>query len=362
MYEGWAKTPEEATKLLASGAVHFEPNHHYAAVGPMAGTISPSQPLYVVENKTFKNRAYSRPADLAQQFGDYKDLKDNYFWRDVVGPALRKGIKAIGGLPMIPVIQHGFEMGDESHNRNNAMTSIFVNELSIGLLQANVDRDTVLKILKWYAPSTWATGAGVRACLGLALCTAKSMLDPAVGIDYSTVVTVMSRNGTDFGLRVSALGDQWFTAAAPVPDCKYFPPYRAEDSGRDMGDSAISETAGWGCFVLSGALPFLKALPTTPDEVMKICKENQQVTLSRNPKLQIPSFGFQGAPVGIDMRLVLKKGIDIWINTGVAHKDPGHRVIGRGLVRTPREAFTKAMDAYCKKYNVTKDLVLQTAV
>jgi len=356
--EGWASTPEQAEKLLASGEIKIEPNHHHNACGPMAGTISGSYPVYILENKTFGNRAYSRPADLQQQFGNYSDLKDNFLWRDVIAPALSKGLRKIGGVRMAPAIAKVLEMGDESHNRNNALTSVFVQEVTIGMVQADVSKEDLLTVLKWYAPDTWAKGAGVRACIGLAMATAKAMLDPVMNIEYSTVVTCMCRNGYEFGLRVSALGDEWFTAPAPVPDCKYFPPYTREDSGRDMGDSAITETAGWGCFVLAGALAFLNNLPVTPDKAYEICKDNAKLCVARSPVFKIPAFGFEGTPTGIDVRRVVGTGIEVWINTGVAHKNPGHGVIGRGLTRAPMECFTKALHRFAEKYGVTPDSLL----
>eukprot|EP01102_Stenamoeba_stenopodia_P017190 TRINITY_DN6128_c0_g1_i1.p1 TRINITY_DN6128_c0_g1~~TRINITY_DN6128_c0_g1_i1.p1 ORF type:complete len:460 (+),score=121.04 TRINITY_DN6128_c0_g1_i1:11-1390(+) len=360
MFEGWAKTPEEAYALAEKGEVKIEPNHHHGACGPMAGTISPSFPIYVVENKTFGNLAFSRPADLAQQFGDYKNLEDVKWWRDGVAPSLSKGLRKLGGLPLIPLLKEAQEQGDESHNRNNAFTSLFVNYLAIGMIDAGVPKETLLPILRWYAPDTWAKGSGVRACLGLVMAAAKATLDPTIGVKNSTLLSCMARNGHEFGIRVAGTGTEWFTAPSPIPQGKFFPPYKQEDAGRDMGDSAITEAAGWGSFILAASMGFLKSLPVDAAGSIRITKENAQVCHGKSPVYSIPLFDFEGAPAGVDFRRVIKLNIEPWINTGITHKDAGHRVIGRGLVRAPIEAFNKALTSFSKKHNVSEKDVLAT--
>src|SRR5688572_23599396 len=59
LYEGWAQDKAQAETLLQSAEVRWEPCHHHGAVGPMAGVTSPSMQVYVVENVTHGNFAYS---------------------------------------------------------------------------------------------------------------------------------------------------------------------------------------------------------------------------------------------------------------------------------------------------------------
>jgi len=324
----------------------------------MAGTISPSFPIYVVENKKFGNKGYSRAADLAQQFGDFNNIQDIQWWRDGVAPHLSTAIKRLGGLNMNFLLKMSQEMGDESHNRNCALTSLFVNSISIGMIEAGVPKEDMLKILRWFHADTWGKGSGVRAVLGLAMACAKATLDPVIGIDYSTIASCMCRNGHEFGLRVAGLGTQWFTAPAPIPDGKYFPPYSKADSGRDMGDSAITETAGWGSFILTSAPGFLSSLPAGIEQANRINKENGTLTLGKNPAYPVPVNNFEGCPTGVDIRRVVGNKCEPWINTGITHKDGGHRVIGRGLVRAPLEAFQKAVTAFSAKYSIPEDVLL----
>ena len=350
VFEGWAKTPQEAYELCEKGHIQFEPNHHHNAVGPMAGTISPSFPVFVVENTTFKHTVFCRPADLAQQFGDYNNIKDIIWWREGVAPYLSEGLRKRGPVSLIPPMAKALEMGDEAHNRNDALTTLLSNEFALGMLQAGVPNDKIIPVLEWFNYKNFATGSGTRAFLGIVMSAAKAILDPIIGIEYSTIVSCMSRNGTDFGMKVSGLGNEWFTAPAPIPEGHFFGNYSQKDVGRDMGDSAITEAAGFGAFILAGAPGFIKGLPADYKKIWQVTNENMEITTGRNKLFPIAVFDFAGAPIGIDIRRVVKNNFEPWIDTGITHKDSGHRVIGRGFSRAPMEAFKKAYDAFEKKY------------
>lgn len=350
MFEGWAKTPAEAFALCAAGKVEFAPNHHHGSCGPMAGTITGSFPVYMVRNTAFNNTAISRPADLAQQFGDYNNIADIQWWRDGVAPYLGQAIRHLGGVPLNQMMQEALDMGDEAHNRNNALASILSSELVAGMLQAGVPVDKVLAIMKWFSYSTWNSQSGVRAFLGLVMAYSKAVLDPIANIEHCTIVHCMARNGTEFGIRVSALGDQWFTAPAPLPEGRFFGNYKQSDVGGDMGDSAITETAGFGAFVLEGAPAFARGLPADMNRLRDITKENALFMVGSNPNLLVATNDSKGLRVGLDLRKVVDHGIGPWIDTGITHKDAGHRVIGRGFVRAPVECFAKARAALESKW------------
>jgi len=263
-----------------------------------------------------------------------------------LGQAIRKR----GGIHLIPAMQKALEMGDEAHNRNDALTALLSNEFAIGMLEAGVPNDKIIAILDWFNYKNWATGSGIRAFLGIVMTAAKGILDPIIGIEYSTIVSCMSRNGADFGLRVSGLGKEWFTAPSPYPEGHFYGKYTQKDVGRDMGDSAITEAAGFGAFILQGAPGFIKGLPADYKKITKITQENLQVTTARSKLFPIPVFDFAGAPIGIDIRKVIKNKFEPWIDTGITHKDAGHRVIGRGFSRAPMLAFEKAYAAFEQKY------------
>jgi hypothetical protein len=347
IFEGWADTPDEAADLVASGQISLSPNHHHDAVGPMAGTITKSLPVYVVENQASGNRAYCRLVEDRQQFGDYSDeaINDLRTWRDVWAPSLAKGVTHIGGLSLKPIITKALQMGDELHNRPNAATSLFAGAVSVPMIEAGVSKDDLISTL------SYVTGHDLLF-LGLAMASAKSAADSAVGIEYSTVVTAMARNGTEFGIRVSSLGDQWFTAPAPKADGLYMPGYGEADGGQDMGDSAITETVGWGGFVLGGAPGILPLVGGTPEEALAYSREMREITVALSPDYLIPALGFQGTAVGIDIRKVVQTGILPIIDTAIAHIEPGHAIIGAGLVRPPLECFQQALRAFAGKYGL----------
>jgi hypothetical protein len=345
LFEAWAKNADEALKLLGSGAIKLEPNHHHQAVGPMAGTISVSMPVWVVENKTFGNRAFCRQVEGRQQFGDYSDpaLQGLRLWRDIWAPSLRKGLLQMRGLPLKPIIAKALQMGDELHNRSMAASSLFANAVTAPMIQGGVTTDDLLSTINYITNHE-------LLFLGLSMAAGKASADPAAGIEYSTVVVTMARNGTDFGIRVSGLGGEWFTAPSPRVNGLYLPGYTENDGGADMGDSAITETVGWGGFVLAGATGILSLVGGTPEEAMAYGREMRQITVSLSPNYRMPVLGFQGAPVGIDIRKVVQTGIAPIIDTAIAHRNPGHSIIGAGLVRAPMECFKKALISFGEKH------------
>ncbi len=345
LFEGWAQTVDEAEKMLGRGEICLEPNHHHQAVGPMAGTISPSLPVFVVENKACGNRAFCRNVEGMQQFGDYSGAALNglRFWRDVAAPAMRAAVRQAGGTSLKPIITLALQMGDELHNRNSAASSLFANALCIPLVQAGIPQPDLLKTLGYMTGHT-------LLFLGLSMACGKAIADPARDIEYSSVVTAMCRNGVEFGIRVSGLGDEWFTAPSPRVDGLYLPGFNEEDAGPDMGDSAITETVGWGGFVLGGAPGILSLVGGTPEQALSYSREMRAITVTRHPQYLMPALNFEGAALGIDIRKVVQTGITPVIDTAIAHKDRGYPKIGGGLVRAPLDCFKKALVRFGQKY------------
>jgi hypothetical protein len=345
IYEGWAKTIEEAARLLTTGKIKLEPNHHHQTVGPMAGTISANSWVFVVENKTFGNRSFCRQVEGMQQFGDYseKALDGLRMWRDIFAPSLRAALKADGELPLKPIITQALQMGDELHNRHSASSALFGNAMAVGLAKAGLPPDK-------HIPTLYLLKNHNLIFLGLAMAAGKAIADPARDVEYSTMVTAMCRNGTEFGIRVSGLGDEWFTAPAPFVDGLYVPGFSDKDAGLDMGDSAITETVGWGGFVLGGATGILSLVGGTPEQALGFTREMRTITIGSHPTYKMPIFGFEGTPVGIDIRKVVQTNSAPIIDTAIAHREPGYPKIGAGLVRAPMDCFKKALIAYSRKY------------
>jgi Protein of unknown function (DUF1116) len=345
IFEGWAKDRQDAERQIQSGKISFEPNHHHSSVGPMAGTITSNMWVWVVENKAFGNRAFCRQVESFQQFGDYSPqaLSTLENWRDTWGPALRAAIRKMGGVPLKPLISRALLMGDEMHNRVVASSSIFTNAVAPALVDCGLPKEQVLSTL-YYA------GNHPFLFLGLSMAAGKASADPARGVEASSVVTAMARNGTEFGIHVSGLDGEWFTAPAPRVKGLYLPGSKDEDAGLDMGDSAITETVGWGGFVIGGAPGILTFTGGTAEEALAFSREMRSISVGRSPDYLMPALNFEGTAVGIDIRKVVQTNTVPVIDTAIAHKDPGHGIIGGGIVRPPMDCFKKALRRFAEKY------------
>ena len=345
LFEGWAKDAQEAARMLAAGEIALEPNHPHAAVGPMAGTITRNMWVWVVENKAFGNRACCRQVESFQQFGDYSEnaLGGLAQWRDVWAPALRAAVRRMGGVPLKQLVARAMLMGDEMHNRVVASSSLFANAVAPVLLQCGLPQEQVIATL-YYA------GNHPFLFLGLSMAAAKASVDPARGIEASTVVTAMARNGTDFGIQVSGLEGEWFTAPAPRVDGLLLPGWTEADAGLDMGDSAITETNGWGGFIIGGAPGILSFTGGTAEQALAYSRDMRSITVGLSPDYLMPALDFAGAAVAIDIRKVVRANLVPVIDTAIAHREPGHGIIGGGIVRPPQECFTKALARFAERY------------
>lgn len=345
LFEGWADTPAEAERMLAAGEIHLEPNHHHGGVGPMAGTTSPSLPVFLVEDRVTGRRAFCRPVEGQQQFGDMSAEALGHLrqWRSVWAPSIQAAVRHAGGISLKQIIAKALQMGDELHNRPNAASSLFATTLAAPLVEANLPTAHVIATLRYLAGNEFLF-------LALSMAAAKVAADAAAGIDGSTVVTAMARNGTDFGIRLSGLADGWFNAPAPRVEGLFLPGYSAADAGLDMGDSAITETVGWGAFTLGGAPGILALTGGTPEQALAYTREMRRITVTTHPVYRLPVLGFEGASVGIDARLVVSTGIAPIIDTAIAHRDPGHPKIGGGLVRAPMACFESAIVEFSNRH------------
>jgi Protein of unknown function (DUF1116) len=351
VFEGWASGLKDAAAKADAGAFRFEPNHHYDAVGPMTGMTTLSQPVLVVENRAFGNRAYcaiNEGLGKVMRFGgnDAEVLARLAWLREVLGPALGRAIRETGGIPLKPIVARGLTMGDEMHQRNVACSSLLLRLLAPALARTTKDTEALARCLDFI-------GRNDQFFLNVAMAMGKAITDPARGIEASSVVTAMSRNGTDFGIRVSGLGDAWFTAPVEMPVGLYFPGYSAKDANPDMGDSAIVETVGLGGFAMAAApavVGFVGAGPAS--SAAAFTRAMGEITVASNPEWTIPALDGAGVPVGIDIRLVVETGIVPTINTGIAHREPGVGQVGAGVVKAPIKCFEQALVALAERMGV----------
>ena len=344
LYEGWVETPEQAAQLAASGALTFEPCHHHHAVGPMAGVVSPSMPVWIIENAAFNNRAF---CTLNEGLG--KVLRFGAFAPEVIAklkwmettlyPALDRAVRSMdGGVDIKNLIAQALYMGDECHNRNKAGTSLFLRAIAPALARTSEDRETIARVIAFIDSND-------HFFLNLSMPAAKALTEPAEGIVGSTIVTTMARNGTDFGIRLAGLPGQWFIASAGYVKGLYFPGFTEADANPDMGDSTITETAGFGGMAMAGAPAIVKFVGGVPQDALDATLEMYDICATEHDTFLIPALNFRGAPLGIDVRRVVETGIAPRLNTGIAHKEPGIGQVGAGLLRAPIECFVAAFEA-----------------
>ncbi|GED69326.1 hypothetical protein BRE01_30280 [Brevibacillus reuszeri] len=348
VFEGLAKDIEEAEKVAASGEITFSPCHEHDCVGSMAGVTSASMFMHVVKNKTYGNIAYTNLSEqmakiLRMGANDESVITRLNWMRDVLGPMLRDAMKIAGEIDLRLMLAQALHMGDECHNRNNAGTSLLIQALTPYILETEFTKEQKREVFDFVASSDYFSGPTWMAM-------SKCALDAAHGIEYSTVVTTMARNGVDFGIRVSGLpGNTWFVGPAQKVVGPMFAGYKPEDSGLDIGDSAITETYGIGGFAMAAAPAIVALVGGTVDEAIGYSTKMKEITLGENPNVTIPLLNFQGVPTGIDIRQVVQTGILPIINTAIAHKDAGIGMIGAGITHPPMEAFEKALLALSEK-------------
>lgn len=347
IFEGKAKNEAEAKALVESGEIELEPCHHHQSVGPMAGLTSSSMLVYVIENKTHGNMAYSNLNEgygKVLRYGAYsEEVIERLTWmNNVLGPVLNDAIKAADGIDIRALLSEALHMGDEGHNRNKAGSILYLKALASHVARVT-DSNTAGDVLQ-------AIGDNALSVLNPVMAACKAMADAAHGVEGSTIVTTMARNGTDFGIRVSGLGEQWFTGPVGHPKGLYFPGFTAEDGSGDIGDSTITETVGIGGFAMAAAPAIVTFVSGTPKDALNATLEMYEINYAEHKLFTIPQLEFRGTPTGIDIRKVVETGITPRVNTGIAHKDAGVGQIGAGLVRPPMSMFEEALVAYAEKY------------
>jgi len=340
LFEGWAADPEQAATCAATGAVRFAPCHDFGAVGPMAGLLSPSMPVLVVDDVEHGNRAFATMNEglgKVLRFGAYDaSVISRLRWMaTTLAPALSRAIHLNGPIDLKFLTGQALQMGDECHNRNVAATSLLARLIAPPLVRA-VDTETAAGVLDFLLDNN-------HFYLNVSMAACKASLDAAHGVEGSTLVTAMARNGVEFGIRVSGAGSDWFTAPSTVPDGLYFAGFGPDDANPDVGDSAITETAGIGGFAMAAAPAIVRFVGGDAADAVRYTEEMGHITLGRNADFALPNLSFAGTPTGIDVRRVVDSGTAPVINTGIAHRLPGVGQIGAGIARAPLECFAQGL-------------------
>ena len=349
IFEGLATDEASAEALVRSGEVTLEPCHEHDSVGPMAGVTSASMMVNVVENVTGGNRAFCNLNEgygKVLRYGAYSpEVIAKLRWmNDVLGPVLAEALALTGeGVDMRALLAESLQMGDEGHNRNKAGSILFTAKLAPSIVRTGAGKEEIGQVLQFMVDNALIV-------LNPVMAACKAMADAGHGVEGSTIMTAMARNGTDLGIRVSGLGNRWFTGPSQVPDGLYFPGFTSADANPDIGDSTITETAGIGAFAMAGAPAIVSFVSGTPQDAVNTTLEMYEITTAEHPHFRMPALDFRGTPVGVDIRKVIELGILPRINTGIAHREAGIGQVGAGLALPPVEAFEKALMAYAEMY------------
>jgi hypothetical protein len=341
LYEGWAPDPEAAERLAADGGIALAPCHDRGCVGPMAGIVSPSMPVFVVRDDEHGREArctLNEGLGKVLRYGAYgPEVLERLRWMErVLAPLLRAALERHGPLDVRTLVAQALQMGDEGHNRNRAGTSLVLRALAPHLVAVDAPTRDIADVLAF-------VNGNDHFALNLVMPAAKLAGDAARDVAGSTLVVAMARNGTEFGIQVSGTGDRWFTGPAGVPDGLYLGGYGAADANPDIGDSTITETAGLGGFAMAAAPAIVRFVGGSAPDALRRTLEMYEITLAEHPAYQIPQLDFRGTPTGIDVTAVVRTGVLPSVNTGIAGRQAGVGQVGAGLVDPPLACFSEAV-------------------
>ena len=342
LFEGLADTPEEAERRLAAGeGVSWQPCHHRGAVGPMAGVVSPSMWVFELRDEVHATTSWcslNEGLGKVLRYGAYgPEVVDRLRWMSrVLGPLLQQAVRAVGPVDVRAIIAQMVQMGDEGHNRNRAGTLMFLREVLPAMIDSRQPASDVAEAVRFVSGND-------HFFLNLVMPACKLQTRAAADVPGSTVVTVMARNGTDFGIQTAGTGDTWFTAPADTPEGLYLGSYGPEDANPDIGDSAITETAGIGGMSMATAPAIVRFVGGSVPDALATTQRMYDITVGENPAFAIPILEFRGAPTGIDVTAVVRSGVLPQINTGMAGRVAGTGQVGAGLVTPPMACFTQAV-------------------
>jgi hypothetical protein len=341
IYEGLAADVEEAERRAPS--IALDTCHGRHAVGPMAGVVSPSMPVFVIHDDVFGTTAYSTLNEglgKVLRMGAFgPEVIDRLRWlQTALAPLLAATVARHGPVDLASILAQAVQMGDECHNRNRAGTSLFIREIVADLVELDAPSADISAALRFI-------NSNDHFLLNLAMAAAKAATDAARDIPGSTMLVVMARNGTEFGIQTSGTGDEWFTCPCDVPEGLYLSGFGPQDANPDIGDSAIMETSGLGGFAMAASPAIVRFVGGQVSDAVEATQRMYEITLAEHPLYQVPGLNFRGTPSGVDATLVVRTGILPVIDTGIAGREPGVGQVGAGIVSPRPSIFVDAVAA-----------------
>lgn len=342
-FEGLAETAAEAEQKAASGEIVFGAAQDHGAAAGGIGSICASLPVLVVEDLATGDRAFH---PIMEGFGRTlilgmydEEVAERLSWfRDELAPALDRAIEALGGIDVDAIMVEALRRGDELHNRNAAATSMLAERLAAGFARTGAAPELVERTLAFAAGNP-------QFFVPVSLAWARLALAAGHDVEGSSLLTAVGANGRDAGIKVSGLGERWFTAPAEVPEGVFLQGFGPADAGPACGDSLVVECAGLGASVLPASPALWALVGANEDRAKRIFEETTQIALGEHPRYRVPALGDRGAPTGIDVVEVVETGIRPVIDIVMVHPEPGVGVIGFGLTSPPMACFEQAAEA-----------------
>ena len=343
--EGLASSHEEAEALAARGDVELAAAHDRDSTGPGTGAISASMAMFVIENRTHGNRSTCPLQDIQFAFGanDADTLARLRWLAEVLGPAWGEAVERAGGIELGRIAEKALLMGDEGHDRVVAASALFTRELLPHMVRLGLPEERLGEICDYLATDIMADWTFESPWIG----ACKAILDAGHGVDGSSVVTTMTTNGALFGIRVSGLGDRWFTAPAPALDGVLFEGFGPDDALAAMGDSIIIDTCGFGASAFAAAPAQVESqiVSGRHEDAVRLTRDMYRITVAQHERYKLPLDGLTGIPTGIDARRVVETGVRPFMAAGIGHREPGKGFIGLGIGEAPMECFEEALAA-----------------
>ena len=352
LFEGYAKTREDAEHLLKTGEITFASGNDYHIVVPGSGIATPSMVMNIVEDRNSGVRGFCAPFEGPNRgglagWGVYNEAIDKHLHNmsDVIGPAITRMLEEAGGMALKRIMVRGVEMGDELHSRQDACGLILTNELAKMIFDTKAMNDDEKRQVMDLIFGT------VRFFHPLGMASAMSGLEAARHVPYSTVVTAMEGNGVTFGIKVAGLGNQWFTAPAPRLEGEYVAAdIKVEDVLPWIGDSCMLEACGLGGSAAAAAPAVMRSQGLSWMDGIERSRLTEEITLARHESYLVPALDYQGTPLGIDIRKVLRTGIEPVIHGGIISTS-GKR-LGAGVAHVPIKCFEGAIKGYAERYGL----------
>jgi len=343
LFEGLARTPEEAVAKAEAGQIRFDAAQNHDAMTGGVGSITASMPVMVVEDRSNGNRATHFVMEglgrtLVSGFYSNDVLTRLRWFRDSLAPMLDRALGALGGIDAREIIAEALARGDELHNRNRAATSMLQNKLVIGMLDCNVPAVELKRALQFI-------DGNPQFFVGVVLPAALLMLKAARGIPGCSIVTGIGANGKDCGIQLSGLGERWFTAPADIPTGVLLAGFSADDVAPGCGDSLTVECAGLGASVLPAAPAFGPVIGASSRDAALYAHNAYAIARGEHPFYKVPALDFRGIPTGFDAREVVRTGVLPTIDIMMGHRKPGVGMVGMGVMRPPMKCFEDALRA-----------------